>query len=58
MKDIVTLDSRKGTLATGEYEVVGDIIRVSYAGHERVVRIDGAPVAHLAQALLRDLWLE
>lgn len=58
MKDIVTLTSRKGALVSGEYEVVGDTIRVSYGGRERAVRIDGAPVDHLAQALLRDLWLD
>ena len=58
MKSIVTLTSRKGTLVSGEYEITGDTIRVSYAGNERAARIDGAPVDHLAQALLRDLWLE
>ncbi|MEF9605012.1 hypothetical protein O4J55_22890 [Paracoccus sp. PXZ] len=58
MKDKVTLTGRKGAVVSGEYEVVGDTIRVSYAGHERCVRIDGGSVDHLAQSLLRDLWLE
>lgn len=57
MKGTVTLTSRKGALVSGQYEVVGDIIRVSYDGHERSVRIDGGSVDHLAQSLLRDLWL-
>ncbi|QRZ15268.1 hypothetical protein JWJ88_20345 [Paracoccus methylovorus] len=58
MKDTVTLTGRKGALVSGEYEIVGDTLRVSYAGHERCVRIDGGSVDHLAQALLRDLWLD
>ncbi len=58
MKGTVTLACRKGALVSGEYEVIGDRLRVSYHGHERLVRIDGSSIDHLAQALLRDLWLE
>ncbi|UXU76546.1 MULTISPECIES: hypothetical protein [unclassified Paracoccus (in: a-proteobacteria)] len=57
MKGTVTLISRRGALVSGEYEVVGDMIRVFYGGHQRAARLDGGSVDHLAQALLRDLWL-
>ncbi|GLK64205.1 MULTISPECIES: hypothetical protein [Paracoccus] len=57
MKGTVILTGRNGALVSGEYEVSGDTLRVSYGGNEREVRIDGGSVDHLAQALLRDLWL-
>lgn len=57
MKGTVTITGRKGALVSGEYEISGDRLRVFYDGQERLVRIDGGQVDHLAQALLRDLWL-
>lgn len=57
MKGTVTITGRKGALVSGEYEITGDRLRVIYDGQERLVRIDGGQVDHLAQALLRDLWL-
>lgn len=57
MKGTVTITGRNGALVSGEYEVTGDRLRVCYDGQERLVRIDGGQVDHLAQALLRDLWL-
>lgn len=57
MMDTVTITGRKGALVSGLYEVTGDRLRVIYDGQERLVRIDSGEVDHLAQALLRDLWL-
>ncbi len=57
MKGTVTITGRRGALVSGEYEVTGDRLRVSYDGQERQIRIDAGQVDHLAQALLRDLWL-
>ncbi|CAM3270635.1 hypothetical protein SAMN04488021_10795 [Paracoccus aminovorans] len=57
MKGTVTITGRNGALVSGEYEVTGDRLRVVYEGQERLARIDAWQVDHLAEALLRDLWL-
>lgn len=57
MKGNVMLTPRGAPPISGTFEILGDMLHVSYQGQARAVRIDGGDVDFLAQALLRDLWL-
>ncbi|AGT11220.1 hypothetical protein [Paracoccus aminophilus] len=57
MQGSVILTPRGTAPISGRFEIVGNMLHVSYEGQARAVRIDGADVDFLAQALLRDLWL-